>query len=317
MAFKEFLENELTAISKKETKESLGDRSAYIGASDISGCLLNAYYSKKEEVEHNLEKLLIFERGHIAESIIEKALNNKGLNYKSQYEIADEIAGFPVKAHLDFVIEGKKEAIVLEVKTTNRVLEAPYSSWLLQINFQMGLLKKAINKNVRGYILVFDLNKGQFMEFPAEFDEAMFDIAYQKAQTLAKALLENEAPDPEEQLYCSQCPFKDKCPLFNEVEEEINNDEIVYSVELLKSLEAQKKELDNQIKAVKNELEEFFREKGIKKAKVSNYLVSLSADSAYETIDLTLLKKEDPETYNQLLEKFKKVINRKGSLKIK
>jgi len=317
MAFKEFLENELKKISKEETENTLGNRADYIGASDIAGCLLNSFLSKKENIEYDLEKLLIFERGHIAERIIEKALKNKGLNYISQYEVIDEVLGVPVKAHLDFVIETKKELIVLEVKTTNRTLETPYSSWLLQIQFQMGLLKKTTGKNVRGYILALDLNSGSLMEFSVEFDEGLFNVALQKAEALANAMLTDELPEPEEQLYCSSCPFKSKCPLFNKVDEEIKNKEILSNIELLKELEAQKKEIEAQIKVIKNDLEAFFKEKGINKAKVGDFVVSISADSSYVTIDTTKLKKEAPELFDELIKKYGKQIKRKGSLKIK
>ena len=317
MAFKEFLEMELAKVSKEETENTLGNRADYIGASDISGCLLNAYFSKKENVEYELNKLLIFERGHIAEQIIEKALKSKGLNYTTQYEITDEVLGVPVKAHLDFVIETKSELVVLEIKTTNRTLETPYSSWLLQIQFQMGLLKKTTGKNVRGFVIALDLNSGNLMEFPAEFDENLFNAALKKAEALANAMLTDELPEPEEQLYCSSCPFKNKCPLFNQVEEEIESDEIIFSVETLKELEAQKKELDTQVKAIKADIETFFKEKGLKKAKVADYVVSLSADSSFTSLDTKKLKEEAPELYEELIAKFGKTITRKGSLKIK
>lgn len=316
-SFAEFLETELRRVSKGETENTLGNRADYIGASDIASCLLNSFLSKKENIEYDLDKLLIFERGHIAERIIEKALKSKGLNYISQYEVIDEVLGVPVKAHLDFVIETKKEIVVLETKTTNRILETPYSSWVLQIQFQMGLLKKTTNKNVRGYIIALDLNSGSLMEFPIEFDKNLFNIAINKAEKLAEAMLTDEAPEPEEQLYCSSCPFKGQCPLFSETKEEIENDEILFSVEKLKELEAQKKEIETQIKAIKADLEAFFKEKGLNKTKVGDFVVSISADSSYVTIDTTKLKKEAPKIYDDLIAKFGKTITRKGSLKIK
>jgi len=315
--FKEFLETELRKISKEETENALGNRADYIGASDVAGCLLSSYLGKKNPIEHSLKKILIFERGHIAERIIEKALKSKGLNYTTQYEVIDEVSSVPVKAHLDFVIETKKEIVVLETKTTNRTLEMPYSSWVLQIQFQMGLLKKTTNKNVRGYIIALDLNSGSLMEFPVEFDENLFSIAINKAEKLAEAMLTDEAPEPEEQLYCSSCPFKGQCPLFSEIKEEIENDEILFSIEKLKELEAQKKEIEAHIKVIKADLEAFFKEKGLNKAKVGDFVVSISSDSSYVTIDTTKIKKDRPDLYEELIQTFGKTITRKGSIKIK
>jgi CRISPR-associated exonuclease Cas4 len=182
----------------------------------------------------------------------------------------------------------------------------------------MGLLRKTTSKKVRAKVIAFDLNAGSLSEFPIDFDENMYQIALSKAEELSYSIQNDEAPEPEEQLYCSSCPHKGQCPLFGASNvEEINNDEIVYSVELLKSLEAQKKELDNQIKGIKEELEKFFREKNLKKAKVSDFVVSLSADSTYETIDTNKLKKENSDLYNELMSKYSKTTTRKGSLRIK
>jgi len=313
MAFKEFLEKSLREISKVETENTLGNRTNYIGASDISGCLRSAYLQKINEVEHSLEKLLIFERGHIAEGIIEKALNSANFKYSSQVEVEDNVLGVPVKAHLDFVVSGKEE-IVLEVKTTKSDVTTPYSSWMLQIQFQMGLLKKTTDKNVRGYILVFNLNTGSFTEFPIDFNEELFKVALQKAEILANAMISEEEPPAEEQLYCSSCPFKGQCPIFQAEEIHFELDE---DLALIKKLETQKKEIDNQLKAMKTDIEAFLKEKGIKKAKVNDYLISISADSSYVSIDTTKMKKEDPELYQELINDFGKTITRKGSLKIK
>jgi CRISPR-associated exonuclease Cas4 len=57
---------------KKDTENSLGDRSRYIGASDISGCLRSSYLSKVAKKEDDISQLLTFERGHQFENIVRK-----------------------------------------------------------------------------------------------------------------------------------------------------------------------------------------------------------------------------------------------------
>ena len=64
MVFIEFLTKNLRKAVKLDTESSLGDRSTYVGASDVTSCLRKAYLSKIQPVEHSLEQMIIFERGH-------------------------------------------------------------------------------------------------------------------------------------------------------------------------------------------------------------------------------------------------------------
>ena len=51
-------------------------RSQYVGASDIGQCLKKSYLSKFDKEDFDFEQLLIFERGHVAEGIFIKGLEN-------------------------------------------------------------------------------------------------------------------------------------------------------------------------------------------------------------------------------------------------
>ena len=62
-----YIEENLPKVLEKYTTETLGDRSKYIGASDIAGCLRKSFLSKKEKVEHSIAKHIIFQRGHLTE----------------------------------------------------------------------------------------------------------------------------------------------------------------------------------------------------------------------------------------------------------
>ncbi len=313
MCFTKFFEERLKEVSEEETLKNLGDRSSYIGASDVAGCLLKAYWNKKEEVEYDVSSLIRFERGHIAENIIKKVLNGK-VDYEYQLEITDNISDVEIRIHPDFVVKGRKEIVVLEIKTTNNIPEMPYQSWVLQLQFQMGFIKKINpNKAVRGILVAIDLS-GDVKSFEVEYNDELFEVALARAEKLANAMKNGEIEGlAEEQLYCSSCPFKSKCPLFQA--EEIKEEVLLEDVEMLKNLKKQKKEVEDKIKEIESQLIEYLNSKEIKKVKVGNNVVSVVKGGEYETLDTTSLKK-DP-IYEELLKKYKKTYFRKDSLRIK
>ena len=74
----EILENGLRAYCDNKTKTELGDRSEYIGASDIVGCPRRVVLDKLNPPKHSMETLVRFERGHLAEDIVANALQSAG-----------------------------------------------------------------------------------------------------------------------------------------------------------------------------------------------------------------------------------------------
>jgi len=119
--------------SSSATAAQLGDRSKYVGLSDIgkgAECMRAAvankafgnqhpesddiaiWYGNQEyaKVKTALKKQLILQRGHWLESGVEKAFTANGAKFFSQLEIDASLDGVPVFAHLDFVSasSGKK-----------------------------------------------------------------------------------------------------------------------------------------------------------------------------------------------------------------
>ena len=96
-----FINKNLPKVLAEHTVNSLGDRSTYIGASDIGGCLRSSYLGKKQKVDYDISQHIVFERGHLSEGIVAKML--EGTPYKTQVEaIGKADNGFPIKAHIDF-----------------------------------------------------------------------------------------------------------------------------------------------------------------------------------------------------------------------
>jgi CRISPR-associated exonuclease Cas4 len=127
ISFTEFL-----FMGLKNADSGLGDRSKYVGASDIGGCLKKSFFSKFEKSELSLSQLLVFVRRYFAEFVIERVLKLLWRNHRQQVEICgkDDLAF--IKARIDFIADSQKEAVIIECKSVTSSVETPYESWILQ-----------------------------------------------------------------------------------------------------------------------------------------------------------------------------------------
>ncbi len=144
----------LQTVSQQSTAAHLGDRSTYVGMSDIGQhweCPRAALARKVLPTTDSLERLLTLQRGHWFESGVGQALASLGLHVLPQLEINWQHQGVPIKAHLDFVLVwgAPVNAIrILEVKSTDKLPASPHDSHLLQLHGQIGLLAQAWDKPV-------------------------------------------------------------------------------------------------------------------------------------------------------------------------
>jgi len=291
---KERFESNFRKAVTKDSIDSLGDRSKYIGASDIAGCPRKAYLSKKQKVDHSFEQLLTFQRGHQFECIVEKMLY--GETYKNQVEVKWSAEnGFPIAAHLDFVLfdKTKKTATVIEAKSTRGSVEF-YDSYLLQVQLQMGLLQKQCGSawKIDGAVVVVSTNDNWDI-LPLEQNKAIFDLSMSKANVLANAIESGICPDGEEQLYCSSCPFKSDCSTITKGASENLPEEIVKVVNKIKSLST----IEKEISSLKTQLKDFFEATGKKRVKSDDCTVSYVSVKGKDGVDVERLKSEYPDVY--------------------
>jgi len=281
---------------KRDSEESLGDRTKYIGASDVSGCLRKSYLSKVMKTETSIEQALTFERGHQYENIVEKFLFGEA--YKKQVEIknAKTSNGFPLKPHLDFVLYNKKNktATVVEAKSTRNKIEL-YESYVFQIQLQMGLLQAQCGNEwkINGVIFVVSTDS-QYEIFEVEQNSTLFNMSMQKADKLSEALKKGVEPKAEIQLYCSECPFKSNCPAITKGCEKELPINIKASMRKLKQLQGTEKE----IKKIKKEIIDFMSTVNLDIAKAGEATVQLLHSKKDEYgIDMARLKIEEPVIY--------------------
>ena len=211
----DFIELLRQGLLKLNNSEDLGDRSTYVGSSDVAGCPRKAVLSKLESPDLELATLIRFSRGHLAEQLIVSAIEDTPYKWEYQKEVMHREK--PFKAHIDFVFNGKNVLMVLEVKTVSSIPRTPYESWIQQIHFQMGLLQeKYPKKSVRGSLLAIDLNDGQIKLFKDfEYNSMLYEGLLQKASHIWQCVEDIEVqPQTQTSPLCAWCQYRPECPAY-------------------------------------------------------------------------------------------------------
>ncbi len=202
------------------SQETLGDRSLYVGSSDVSGCLRKSYFNKISPQEHEDKTLVHFVRGHIAEDIVAFAMENQGYKFTRQYDASHP--DFPyLKAHIDFLFGNPENGRVsiLECKSSGQVPpDSPYTGWTRQLAYQMALVSSMFpGIDVRGRVLCIDVTTGNLKVYPVMdmTSKPLMDDMLDRGKTLYQALAGDipvEMLDVEPGPMCGFCGHRDSCP---------------------------------------------------------------------------------------------------------
>lgn len=152
-ALLETIRQGLYASAIQNTKNTLGERSKYLGLSEIAKyaeCPRSAVLGKNAGQTCDMQRLLTLQRGHWFEDGIKKALIASKLPHIHQLEISVRRKACTIKAHLDFTLVCEKHAAVriLEVKSTEYLPEEAWAAHKLQAQGQIDLLRHCWNKPV-------------------------------------------------------------------------------------------------------------------------------------------------------------------------
>ena len=274
--FESFIASNLARVLDLETKSTLGDRSTYIGASDIGGCPYSIVKSKKNPPVHSLKQQIIFQRGHLAEDLVSKMLD--GLNVIDQFEVLGKIDQMQLKAHLDKLIKSKSKCVIVEAKTVSAPVDEPYESWIYQVQFQMGLLQQeGCEHEVEAYVLAMDLNTGWLKTFYIEFDDYLFETCLGKAQHIEEAMKGKVEPKAIIQNYCSTCHYKMECPKQGQHAQDLPED-VKADLEFIKKSKAMAKESK------------------LRENRVKSYLVNMSIESGRDIESNTVVSVREQNT---------------------
>ena len=97
-----FFETAIAALNKSKSAE-LGDRTQYIGSSDVGSCARKVYLQKQDPSEPDFNTMMRFSRGHVAEILLDNMFTAAGVKhlYDTQVEVVHP--DHPLKAHIDFL----------------------------------------------------------------------------------------------------------------------------------------------------------------------------------------------------------------------
>lgn len=155
----EILRCGLERDAERRTAILLGDRSRYVGLSDIAKMLdcprvalaAKLFTPEYRSTDEALKRRITFHRGHWFETGVHQALIGYGLSPLSQLEIEIVYGDVPIKAHLDFTLVTEQlhpTVRILEVKSTARLPTTLSESYAMQIGGQTALLKAYWNHPV-------------------------------------------------------------------------------------------------------------------------------------------------------------------------
>lgn len=228
--------------SVRQTSNTLGDRSKYVGSSDVGQCPRKAVLGKVSPVQHSLKSLLHFKRGHLTEDIVADVLRDfeperqKTVHEHIQYcslcefihlegarqparncpRCQEPLTVMPIMAHIDFLLPGNR---IVEVKSTG--LSEVQKSWETQLAFQMMLLQRTTKRHSEGALLLIDIGKAEMRAFNGyaynpEKDRELLARAIKiwegvkEASRAESPELLNLACEPS--ALCGYCSYLDSCP---------------------------------------------------------------------------------------------------------
>jgi CRISPR-associated exonuclease Cas4 len=281
---------------------ALGDRSTYVGASDVGGCPRRVVLGKRNPPEFDLQTLIRFMRGHLVENIMQAACAWKKIKFEHQLEIIHP--RLPYRAHLDFSFANREEIGVLEVKSVSHIPDEPYEGWVAQLYFQLGLVHKRFRKRVRGAIFAMDLNSGLSRLYNGYAgDDGVYSGLLRKAHHIWSAMQGQVEPKTEKGPLCIFCHFRQGCTAFP-LNEKIPTMPIDDQVGEYLGLKEQESQIKAEIWSLRKVLLKAVESGGMdeKKIRVGEHIVSMRSKSR-TAVDSDHLKMEHPD----LFEKFRKI----------
>jgi hypothetical protein len=148
-----FLLEAIGSYNKLRSRNSLGDRSLYIGASDIAsafGCerrvLLDKFGGLQET--RSPESTLVLERGHWVEAGIGEAIAARVKQTVFNLSITGKTeGGTPISIHPDIVCVCKTKVLVFEIKSVGTIPSKVRTEHQSQLHIQMGVMSRMWNSN--------------------------------------------------------------------------------------------------------------------------------------------------------------------------
>ena len=287
----------------RRTTALLGDRTQYIGSSDVAGCARKVYMQRRYPLQPDVNVLLKFARGHAAEWLLDSIFTAGGAVYDTQVELCHPVE--PMRAHLDFLFyqdfDGNPGLHAIEVKSVSGIPDAPYPQWEDQLAYQLGLLRLQYPKGeVTGSILAIDLNAGEVEQFTGYLhDEATFNYIFCRGLHLLDVMSGKSEPQPSPSVLCGYCQYRDDCPSRRCQSVELPP-EIDSMVSRYAKLNTTKSQAEKELKSLRLAITDFT---GVTSFKGRNdrFDLIVSSVASSMTVDANLLRAQYPDIYPKVL----------------
>ena len=292
-----YLVKAIAEQNQRRSAKSLGNRSLYIGASDIAGsfgCERRVVFNKLyPEIDRaDAKSVISLERGHWVEEGIGKAIARKmsgGFMKGVRIDFTTE-AGTPVQIHPDFVVLGKGKIVIFEVKSVKDIPSETRVEHQAQTQCQVSAIKNlwsqkafsmqeiekasfpmlasmALGKNftllpeIEGYVLYVSPDNLKLSD-PITPDNAFWDVLQKKADSIWEKVQDASIePQSARGIYplCDYCAHIAECPNFASSKQVQGVKERVL---FLKDSSAQQKEIEAEEDSVKDEVKAYAEASG-------------------------------------------------------
>lgn len=304
---------------RMDSNSHLGDRSRYIGASEIGNCLRRVTAAKLEPESFDAASMGRMLAGRALENevvqLVRTALNGRLRNTgRNQLEAVDAV--IPFKAHPDGRIMGDDDRGdgLLEVKTASTTAFKRYQKdglpqqYLDQVQAQMGLtgLTWAL------VVLVSRENLAETCTFLTQFNREHYTELYNRALRWMEAMKSDLPLDfvkgEPDRGYCFNCPVAHRCPEHLAQKDAVAAGEIpaVVSLELeaeleeLASVESALDPLQERSRELRDRIKEVMEGLGATKTSLPSGVINLVTTSR-SNFDAKALQRELPEIHQRFL----------------
>lgn len=252
--FNAFIGTALDELNRESSKH-LGDRSQYVGGSDVGNCLRKALQGKINETSHDKKTLLRFLRGHAVQDLFAEIFKAGKAPFQEEVEVVHPQKPY-IKVHIDFLFTGQKRLYVVEMKSVGGIPEIPYSSHLNQLALQMGLVRLAHpNVVVEGCILYVDINAGEWKvcngyNIDSPEMKALYKESESRAEKIWQALQASQELEPEPSFLCGYCDFRGTCEAHHMPDVKLPAD-VLAAAKRYQELVAEKKDIEKKLDNLK------------------------------------------------------------------
>lgn len=297
-------------LGSRSSFDTNGNFTGYFGASDH--CPRKSVLSRLHPVEFTMETQLRFACGHMIQELFSRLFKAGGLVFQEEVEIVHP--DYPqIRCHIDFLFKGKNGRWhVVEKKATDGIPDEPYSPWVEQLQFQMGMLKRFYPDYKEGNIIGGSIlaSKPLAKEDPRKFlngvrefnsfvpNDLVFEAELKKKLHMIDAVERKCDPRCEPGFLCAgYCPYYVDCPAHRLQLQSLPVEVVTVAATYAKLLE-QKRQLEREIKAKKEQLLGFTGN-SFQAESAGLRIKSYTTRDGF-TVDTDTLKRKFPEVYKEV-----------------